>query len=127
MVVLSVLINLITSERLFRTEGIGMGKQKLLWLLGAVVALFLVIDLIAGLVASDQWAVGAALAACRERGWQDGDLVLSRSELSTRLLGKTATIDFKENKGRPPKTVRVTLRKPINLLAWRVVDFQQQP
>ena len=107
-------------------------KTKLvLTLLGVCLGLFLVIEFIASVLSPDQFAVNAAQAVCREiNGWQDGDLAISKSEISGWILGKTATIELKTKGQNRPMTIHVILRKPINLLGWHVVDYneeQQEP
>jgi hypothetical protein len=60
----------------------GKSKTKRLQILVIVcLGLFLVIDLIAGVVAPDQWAFDAAQAKCREKGWQDHDLFIHQSKV----------------------------------------------
>lgn len=95
--------------------------------LGVCLGLFLVIDFIAGAVSSDLLAINAASAICREKGWQDGDLAPRNSEVFGWLLGKTAHIEMTTKNRNPPKTIRVTLRKTINLLEWHVVDYNEEP
>jgi len=52
---------------------------------------------------------------------------MSKSEVSALLLGRTARIELKTKARNPPKTIRVTLRKPINLMAWRVAEYHEEP
>lgn len=54
-------------------------------------------------------------------------MALSKSEVSGWLLGHTAKIEMKTKDRNQPKTIRVTLRKPINLLEWHVVDYNEEP
>jgi hypothetical protein len=96
-------------------------------ILGVCLGLFLVIDFITGVFSPDQWAFSAALATCRENGWRDGDLVGIKSDISGWLLGKTARIELKTKDQNQPKTIHLTLRKPINLLGWHVVDYKEEP
>jgi hypothetical protein len=40
-------------------------------------------------------------------------------------LGKTAEIELTTTGKNQPKIIRVTLRKPINLLAWQVIAYNE--
>ena len=105
----------------------GKSKTKLFSIiLGSCLGLFLVVDFVAGVFSPDSLALNFALATCREKGWQDGDLAMSKSEVSGWLLGKTAEIELKTKGGNPPKTIHLTLRKPINLLGWHVVAYNAE-
>ena len=95
-------------------------------IIGAVVAL-LAIDLIAGFACPDMWAFDAAAAACRQNGWQPGTWSSGQSKISAGLIGKIATIEFKPNDQSRCKTIRITLRKPLNLLPWKVMDYAEVP
>jgi len=96
-------------------------------ILGVFLGLFFVADLVAGALSSDELALNAALATCREKGWREGALAVSKSEISGLVLGKTARIELKTKDAKHPKTIHVTLRKPINLLAWRVIEYNEAP
>jgi hypothetical protein len=97
--------------------------KRLFSVLGVCLGLFLLINLIAGVAASDQWAMDAALTECQKQGWQGADLGMARSDISGGLFGKTAVVQF-VSKDRN-RNVRVTLRKPINLISWQVVDYEE--
>jgi hypothetical protein len=94
--------------------------------IGAVVA-FLGIDLIAGFACPDMWAFDAAAAVCRRNGWQPGTWSSGQSKISAGLIGKIATIEFIPNDQSRCKTIRITLRKPINLMPWKVMDYTEVP
>jgi hypothetical protein len=104
-------------------EQLGKSKTQMLSrLIGLSLGLFLAIDLIAGLASPDPLAVNAALSICKERGWHDGDLAMRHSEVRG-LLGKTAAIELQTKDHR--KAIHLTLRKPINLLGWQVVEYRE--
>ena len=102
-----------------------MPMKRLFTLLGVGLGLCLLINLIAGVAASDQWAVDTASAECQKQGWQDADLVMARSNISGGLFGKTAVVELESKDRNEPKHIRVTLRKPLNLVGWRTVDYQE--
>jgi hypothetical protein len=93
--------------------------------LSSCLGLLLLVDLIAGNMASDTLAVDVAWAVCKEKGWQPADLSMSRSEVSG-LLGKTAVVEFDSTNRNNPKHLQVTLRKWINLMSWQVVDYKEK-
>jgi hypothetical protein len=104
-------------------------SSKIKPILGVVAAgllLLLGVNYIAGENSFGQPPLGAALAECREKGWQDHDLGLSSSEVSSSCLGSTASIVLKSKDPNQPKTVRVQLRRWINLLGWDVVDYKEE-
>jgi hypothetical protein len=72
---------------------------------------------------SDPSAYYAALAACREKGWQDKDLACRSSIVHSGWVGKTAKVKFKAKGQNEPKTIRVTLRKSHPAPGWYVVDY----
>lgn len=96
-------------------------------ILAVCLGLLLLVNVIAGIMSPDEWAIDAALAKCQEQGWQNLDLGSARSKVSGGLLGKTATIEFGSRDKNQPKTIRVRLRKPVNFLGWLVVDYQEIP
>ena len=107
---------------------IMMNKTKhFLNLLGICLGLFLVIDLVAGALSQDRLAYDAAKICCREKGWQDSELALSKSSVSAWMLGQTATVELTTKDRGQPKTIRVRLRKPINLLGWQVLEYHEEP
>jgi hypothetical protein len=100
--------------------------RRFLTVLAVCLGVLLLANLVAGLMSPDQWAGEAALARCREGGRQDLKPEAIRSTVSTNFFGKTATVEIDvKDKGRL-KTVRVTLRKPVNFLGWQVVDYQEE-
>lgn len=96
-------------------------------ILGVCLGSFLVIEFLADVFSHDPLALNAALATCREKGWQDGDFSGRKSEVSGWLLGKTAKIELTTKDRNQPKTVRLTLRKAINPLGWHLVDYSEEP
>jgi hypothetical protein len=100
--------------------------KRLLIVLAVCLGLLLLINLVVGVLSSDQWAFDTALAKCREHGWRDQDLVSASSKVSGGPFGRTATIEFQLRDKDQPKTIRVLLRKPVNFFAWQVVDYQEQ-
>jgi hypothetical protein len=94
-------------------------------IIGAVVA-FLAIDLIAGFVCPDMWAFDAAAAVCRQNGWQPGTWSSGQSNISGGLIGKTAAIAFVPNDQSRCKTIHITLRKPLNLLPWKLTAYAEE-
>jgi hypothetical protein len=94
--------------------------------LAVCVGLLLLVNLIAGIVSPDQWAIDAASVRCREQGWQKVDVASARSAVSGGLFGKTATIELESRDQDQPRTIRVTLRKPLNFVGWQVVDYQEE-
>jgi hypothetical protein len=101
-----------------------MPMKRLFTLLGVGLGLSLLFNLIAGVAASDQWTVDAASAECQKQGWRDADLVMARSNISGGLLGKTVLVEFESKDRNQPKHLRVTRRKPLHLVGWRTVDYQ---
>ena len=99
--------------------------KRLSAILTSCLGLLLLVDLIAGNMASDTLAVDAASSVCKEKGWQPADLSLSRSEVSG-LLGKTAVVEFDSKNRDKPKHLQVTLRKWLNLMSWQVVEFKEE-
>ena len=94
---------------------------------GGCLLLLLVVNYITGQFSPRNAYVDAALAACRGKGWQDNDLGLTNSEASNNYgLGSSASVSLKSNDPNRPKTVRVQLRKWINLLGWDVVDYKEE-
>ena len=68
----------------------------------------------------------AALAECRAKGWQDGDLAQTGFKATMNVLGSTASIVLKSRDPRRPATVRIQLRKQLNLMRWEVVDYKAE-
>ncbi len=99
--------------------------KRLSAVLISCLGLLLLVDLVAGNMASDTLAVDAASAVCKEKGWQPADLSMSRSEVSG-LLGKTAVVEFDSKNRDKPKHLQVTLRKWINMMSWQVVDYKEE-
>ena len=100
--------------------------KQFLNLFGICLGLFLVIDLVAGALSQDKLAYDTAKTYCREKGWQDSDLALSKSNVSGWLLGQTATVELTTKNRGQPKTIRVRLRRPINLLEWQVLEYHEE-
>jgi hypothetical protein len=96
-------------------------------LLLCLVVLAFAVNLVAGLVSPDEWAVEAATAACRERGLQLDTVNASQSKVQGNLLGRTAEVHLKGKQQERPASVRVTLRKALNILGWQVVAVQEEP
>ena len=101
-----------------------MAKSKIKFIALLCLGLFVVIDVIAGNV-GDTLGTDAATVICRERGWHDGELSLIKSNVSGWFLGKSTAVELTTTNRNPPKTIHITLRKPINLLDWRVVDYTE--
>lgn len=105
----------------------GKSKTRVPLLLGtSCLGAFLAINIIAGVASLDPWGLNAAIAACRERGWQDGTWAMSQSNSSSWLVGKAATIELKPKDARQQKTIHVSLRKPMNLMGWQFVDYTEE-
>ncbi len=94
---------------------------------GVVVAATLGLFVEINVIISD-WddTFGTALVACHTRGWRNGELALSRSNISQWVVGQSAVFEFTTTNRTPAKTIRVILRKPINLMDWRVVDYEEE-
>ena len=103
-------------------------KVKLtLGVTGAGLLVLLAVNYIAGNFSPRNAAVDAALAECRGKGWRDDDLGLSGSQVSNNYgLGSTAEVTLKSKDLRRPKTIRVQLRRWVNLLGWEVVDYKEE-
>lgn len=95
--------------------------------LGVCLGLFLLINYGVGVFSPDQLALDAAFSACREKGWQDGDLGVTKSNVDAWPLGKTADIELSSKNRNDPKTIRMSLRKPLNMLGWQVVAYKETP
>jgi hypothetical protein len=105
-----------------------MGKAKIkrvLTLAASCLAVLLVIDAIAGGFV-DPTGANAAIAACKEKGRQDVALGKSRSTVPWWFFGQSATVELKTSNRNPPKTIRVTLQKWLNLLGWEVIDYKEE-
>lgn len=102
-------------------------KTKLFsYLIIAAVVVFFAIDLVAGLACPDMWAFDAAAAACRQNGWQPGTWSSGQSNISGGLIGKTATLVLVPNDQSRCKTIHITLRKPLNLLPWKLMAYTEE-
>jgi hypothetical protein len=88
--------------------------------------LLLAVNYMAGELSPTSTALDAALAECRVKGWQENDLAQSGYQVSNSILGSSATITLTPKDLNRPKTVRVQLRKRINLLGWEVVDYKEE-
>jgi hypothetical protein len=93
---------------------------------GLTLALVLAINFIAGITAPDKLAVDAAIAKCQTEGWPAADIHLSGSQISGNGIGKTAVLTLNANDRNRSRTIHVTLRKPINLMRWRVADYREE-
>ena len=93
--------------------------------LGVCLALFLAVNFIVGIVSPDQWAFDAAQTELDRRGADNDQLFLdATSNVSSGFLGSTAVVTFEAKDTN--KTIRVTLRKRINLFGWQVIDYDEQ-
>lgn len=100
---------------------------KLVWnVVGVCLVLLLAINYLAGELSSTTTADDAALAKCREKGWKSTDVSLLESNVSNGLLGSRATVVLKPKDRNQPQRIRVTLSRRINLLAWVVVDYNEE-
>lgn len=100
--------------------------KLILNVVGGCLLLLLAVNYMAGELTATSTALGAALAECRVKGWQANDLAQSGYQVSNSILGSTATITLKPKDPNRPKTVRVQLRKRINLLGWEIVDYKEE-
>lgn len=98
----------------------------LIRLLLVLVVIAVLIDVIAGLFETEQLAFEAAEAAYRERGMQLDEVNGRKTVVSGTFLGKTAEVQFKGRRQNSPASVLVALRKPIDLMAWQVVDVREK-
>ena|GEM_PF-4317692 len=96
--------------------------------IGLSLGLFIAINFIAGFTVSEKLAEEAAIARCREDGWQatNGDVIRSEITSTRNGTGKAALITLKKQDQKQPVTIRVTLYKPINLMGWRVSDYREE-
>lgn len=94
----------------------------IIWLCFAV---FMAVTLLAWKLQPKAEAV--ALAACAERGLPADRLLYAGFEHDSGVMGfggrHDATVVVKGSK--PLKQVRVTLRRPVYFLPWRVVDYEK--
>jgi hypothetical protein len=104
----------------------GDAMRQFATVLAICLVLLLLVNFLAGTLSPDQWAFDAAMAKCREQGWQKLDLAGVRSVVSRGLFGTTATIEIESRDKDQPKKIRVALRKPVNFVAWQVVDYQEE-
>jgi hypothetical protein len=101
--------------------------KLILGLLGAGSLLLLAVNFIAGEFSPRNAPVDAALAECQGKGWQADDLGLYNSQVWNNYgLGSTASVALKSKDPNRPKTVRVQLRRWINLPNWDVVDYKEE-
>jgi hypothetical protein len=94
---------------------------------GVCLVVFIVVDVVIGARSPDQWAGETALDRIREEGHAATDLTGLRSEIRGSLFGRTAEVTAELKKGDERKTVRVTMRKYLNVLGWKVVDYREEP
>jgi hypothetical protein len=102
------------------------GTKKLIGLVLLLVVVAVSINVIAGLVETDQWAVEAAEAACRERGLELDEVDGMKSDVRSTLIGRTAEIQFRGRRQNRLATIHVTLRKPLFFLGWQVADVREE-
>ena len=88
---------------------------------------FLLLDGAVGLLGRDNMGVYTAMEQYRVHGWKDSDLMLSNSTVTGMPFWTSAVLEFKTNQPANLKTVRVHLRKHINLLGWYVVEYKEVP
>ena len=92
---------------------------------GICLGLLVVIDFIAGVASPDRLALDAAMAKCRAEGLPDVEM--KSIHVSVGFIGSTAIVELRTMDKARPETIRVTLRKPVNVLAWQVADYQEGP
>jgi hypothetical protein len=83
---------------------------------------FILFDEISGGKA-DYLGLDAANAVCKQKGWTM--FTSTHSTVSGWPLWRTATVELK-TAGNPPRMIRVELRKSLNLLGWRAVDYKEE-
>ena len=93
---------------------------------GVCVLLLLGGNYLAGVLSPESTALDAALAECRAKGWQNNELAQTGLQISTSALGSAATIVLKPKDREHPNTIRVQLRKRINLMSWQVVGYEEE-
>jgi hypothetical protein len=100
--------------------------KKMAWILSVGLALFLVVNFIAGFVSPDQWAFDTAQSELVRRGFDNDHLSHPTSNVTSNILGSTAIVTSKAKDTDTSKIIRVTLRKTGNLLRWQVVDYDER-
>jgi len=94
-------------------------------LLGILGGLFLV-NLYAGALSDP---IGAAYACCEDRGWRHDELSMKRCILRSGALGfqRAGFVEFETKTAHPPRTVHVEVYRPIELVHWRITEYQEIP
>jgi hypothetical protein len=112
-------------------RGVGRRRRRIAWLGVAVwlcLAFLVLLNFIAGVIPQTQSALGAAVAECEGRGWQADDLGFSRSEThDSFFFGKSAAITLRAKDPNHPATIHIDVSRPMNLMAWRVTGYREDP
>ncbi len=90
---------------------------------GLLVALFLTNLFLAAL--SDP--VEAATAYCAGRGWGRQELQMRRQVMTSGWSGfdRRGEVEFQVKGSRPPKLLRVAVRRPHSFTGWQVLDYTE--
>jgi len=90
------------------------------------VAFLLAVAYVAGLFSSAEGPVQSAMAECRARGWHDGEIGLSGSEVNNYGLLSTATVTWLSKDKDRPRVIRAELRNWLNVAGWQVVEIKEE-